>query len=90
MNQKVKIQSHLTLYSNISIQIILDIIELVKRIPGPSEEPFRPNLELLLDLENRCDDYVMQCMRDCWSENPEARPDFATIRTRLKQMKDGK
>lgn len=63
---------------------------MVKRIPGPGEEPFRPNLEWLLDSENGCDDYVMQCMRDCWSENPEARPDFGTIRSRLKQMKDGK
>lgn len=32
----------------------------------------------------------MHCMRDCWNENPESRPDFPTIRTRLKQMKDGK
>lgn len=89
MSQKVKIHSHHTPDSNVN-QIILDIVELVKRIPGNGEEPFRPNLELLLDSENGCDDYVMQCMRDCWSENPEARPDFATIRTRLKQMKDGK
>lgn len=54
------------------------------------EEPFRPNVELLLDAEYGCDDYVLQCMKDCWNENPEARPDFPTIRRRLKQMKDGK
>jgi len=27
---------------------------------------------------------------DCWDEFPENRPDFGTIRARLKKMKDGK
>lgn len=54
------------------------------------EEPFRPNLELLYDSENVCDEYILQCMKDCWTENPEMRPDFATIRSRLKKLKDGK
>lgn len=92
MSQKVKINYCSRLDSNTKcVYLISDIVELVKRIPGPSEEPFRPNLELLLRSENGCcDDYVLQCMKDCWSENPEIRPDFATIRTRLKQLKDGK
>lgn len=58
--------------------------------PIEGEEPFRPNLDLLLDSENGCEDYIMQCIRDCWAENPEIRPDFGTVRTRLKKMKDGK
>ncbi|VEN37483.1 unnamed protein product [Callosobruchus maculatus] len=66
-----------------------DIVELVKRIPV-DEPPFRPNIDALLDAEIGCDDYVLQCMKDCWAENPEARPDFATVRSRLKKMKDGK
>lgn len=90
MSQKVKIPYCISLDFNAKSFCLVDIVELVKRVPGSGEEPFRPNLEWLLDSENGCDDYVMQCMRDCWSENPEARPDFATIRTRLKQMKDGK
>ncbi|CAG9815672.1 unnamed protein product [Phaedon cochleariae] len=67
-----------------------DIVELVKRPPAPDEEPFRPDVELLLDSEIGCEDYVLQCMRDCWADRPEARPDFPVIRTRLKRMKDGK
>ncbi|EFA10586.2 receptor-type guanylate cyclase Gyc76C isoform X1 [Tribolium castaneum] len=67
-----------------------EIIELVKREPIDGEESFRPDIDLLLDCEIGCDDYVLQCMKDCWAENPEARPDFAAIRSRLKRMKDGK
>lgn len=36
------------------------------------------------------EDYIIQCVTDCWDEFPENRPDFATIRGRLKKMKDGK
>ncbi|XP_063921313.1 receptor-type guanylate cyclase Gyc76C-like isoform X1 [Zophobas morio] len=67
-----------------------EIIDRVKREPLDGEECFRPDIGLLLDCEIGCDDYVIQCMKDCWTENPECRPDFATIRSRLKRMKDGK
>lgn len=67
-----------------------DVVELVKSFPREGEEPFRPNLDLLYDSENVCEDYILQCMKDCWAENPECRPDFPAIRTRLKKMKDGK
>ncbi|XP_018562246.1 receptor-type guanylate cyclase Gyc76C isoform X2 [Anoplophora glabripennis] len=67
-----------------------DIIELVKKIPLDGEEPFRPDIDVLLDSELGCDEYVLQCMKDCWAENPDLRPDFASIRSRLKRMKDGK
>lgn len=67
-----------------------DIIEQVKYVPVEGEEPFRPDIDLLLNSEICCDDYVLQCMKDCWAEYPDARPDFAQIRSRLKRMKDGK
>lgn len=60
------------------------------RDPVAGEEPFRPDLEQLLDSENGCEEYIMQVMKDCWAEIPESRPDFVQIRSRLKQMKDGK
>ncbi|XP_072387454.1 receptor-type guanylate cyclase Gyc76C-like isoform X1 [Diabrotica undecimpunctata] len=65
-----------------------EIVDMVK-IPN-GEEPFRPDVQALYDSELGCDDYVIQCMKDCWAENLDDRPDFATIRTRLKRMKDGK
>lgn len=66
-----------------------DIVDLVKSPPADGES-FRPNLDALYDSENVIEDYILQCMKDCWSENPEWRPDFPQIRTRLKKMKDGK
>ncbi|KAJ8964719.1 hypothetical protein NQ314_004684, partial [Rhamnusium bicolor] len=62
-----------------------DIIELVKSVPLDGEEPFRPDIDVLLDSEIGCDDYVLQCMKDCWAENPDVRPDFPIIRSRLKK-----
>lgn len=68
-----------------------EIIERVKRPLLNGEEPFRPDLMLLVEQNTACcEDYVLNCIRDCWAENPENRPDFASIRTRLKKMKDGK
>lgn len=63
------------------------IIDLVRECP--EDKPFRPDLECLLDLDN-CPDYVISCIQDCWHENPECRPDFPTVRTRLKKMRGGK
>lgn len=69
-----------------------EIVNRVKRIPPPGQEPFRPDLELLQDVDVECPDYpdyIIGCMKDCWAENPEMRPDFATIRSRLKKMREG-
>lgn len=71
------------------LTLVAEIIELVKNNPSKGREPFRPDLELLKDSEDGCPDYVIGCIEDCWSELPELRPDFTTIRTRLKKMKDG-
>ncbi|KAL7044491.1 hypothetical protein ACKWTF_001922 [Chironomus riparius] len=65
------------------------IIDLVKDIPTDERQPFRPDMDCLLDSDN-CPDYVISCIQDCWNENPECRDDFPTIRTRLKKMRDGK
>uniref|UniRef100_A0A1L8DJE6 Guanylate cyclase n=2 Tax=Nyssomyia neivai TaxID=330878 RepID=A0A1L8DJE6_9DIPT len=66
-----------------------EIIEMVKRIPLDNEEPFRPDLECITEMDN-CPDYVLNCIEDCWNENPDLRPDFPAIRTRLKKMRGGK
>ncbi|KAF5298140.1 hypothetical protein FQA39_LY02564 [Lamprigera yunnana] len=67
-----------------------EIIEMIKGYPMSGDEPFRPNIELLYESEFANSDYIIQCMKDCWSENPDVRPDFSTIRRRLKKMKEGK
>lgn len=56
-----------------------EIIELVKQIPDGDEEPFRPDVEYILESGN-CADYIVNCLKECWHENPEVRPDFTTIR----------
>ncbi|XP_045445533.1 receptor-type guanylate cyclase Gyc76C-like [Melitaea cinxia] len=62
-----------------------DIVERVKRARREGEEPFRPDTRAL-----QADDYLLACMRDCWADDPAARPDFPTLRTRLKKLKSGK
>lgn len=65
-----------------------EIVDLVKN--PPSSGPYRPDVDMLRDGENECPEYILQCMQDCWLENPEQRPDFLSIRSRLKEMKEGK
>ncbi|PSN49479.1 Receptor-type guanylate cyclase Gyc76C [Blattella germanica] len=66
-----------------------DVVDLVRRQPEPGQEPFRPDLGMLNDLDVDCPDYILSCMQDCWAECPESRPDFQSVRSRLKKMKEG-
>ncbi|CAL1291491.1 unnamed protein product [Larinioides sclopetarius] len=47
--------------------------------------PFRPRISKLEDSF----DCVIDCMQECWTEEPEDRPDFKTIRTKLRPMRKG-
>lgn len=62
---------------------------MVKRVPAAGEAPFRPSLEQLRDCEAG-EDYVLSVIQDCWAEQPDMRPDFRSIRSRLKNMREGK
>lgn len=44
----------------------------------------RPNLSLLT-----CDAFIRTCIKDCWHDNPDHRPDFKNVRIRLKPMLQG-
>jgi guanylate cyclase, other len=66
-----------------------EIVRLVQEVPEEGKAPFRPDVECLLEMDN-VSDYVISCIQDSWSENPELRPDFSTIRNRLKKMRGGK
>jgi len=46
---------------------------------------FRPDIKLV-----NCPQYIVDTMRDCWSEQPECRPDLPTIKRRLERMRQGK
>lgn len=56
-----------------------EIIEMVKQEPDVNEEPYRPDIECISDSSN-CADYIIVCIKESWSENPDDRPDFPTIR----------
>ncbi|XP_037940750.1 receptor-type guanylate cyclase Gyc76C-like [Teleopsis dalmanni] len=66
-----------------------EIVDLVKKQPLKGVDPFRPELKYIIQNE-LCPDYVLSCIKDCWDEDPDVRPDFSTIRTRLKKMRGGK
>ena len=60
--------------------------EILKKVIDPKDGIFiRPQLE---KLEN-CMDFVKETIRLCWSENPDKRPDFKSIRNRLRPMRRG-
>lgn len=67
------------------MSIRTEIVERVKRARLDGEEAFRPDTRAL-----DVDEYVLGVMRDCWAEEPAARPDFPSVRSRLKKMKSGK
>ncbi|XP_021361670.1 guanylate cyclase 32E-like [Mizuhopecten yessoensis] len=58
--------------------------EIIRKLRGGGEHVIRPDVATL-----RCEDYIKQCITDCWTENPEARPDFKYVRYRLRPMQQG-
>lgn len=59
----------------------------MKRLTKPIDlsNPFRPSLQPL----ETSFDCVRECIRECWSENFDLRPDFKTIRTKLRPLRKG-
>lgn len=47
-------------------------------------KPFLPNLD-----EIQCQNYVKEALMQCWDERAHERPDFRTIRQRLKPLFKG-
>ncbi|XP_022917688.1 guanylate cyclase 32E [Onthophagus taurus] len=63
----------------------LSSAEILNRIIHCVSVPFRPPLEAL---ENSFD-FVRECLKECWKEDPEERPDFKSIRTKLRPLRKG-
>lgn len=57
----------------------LEIIRAVKK--ENQETPFRPPVDNL-----GASDYIVKCIKACWHEEPELRPDIRYVRVRLKEM----
>lgn len=62
------------------------IIKKVRDYPSSGCEPFRPDMNLIGSQDY---EFVLQTMKDCWNEVPDLRPDFRTIRTKLKKLRQG-
>ncbi|CAG2169153.1 unnamed protein product, partial [Oppiella nova] len=58
------------------------IVQMVKEYDR--DEPFRPDICLV-----QCQDFVIQTMQECWSEKADQRPDFRTVRSKLKKLRQG-
>lgn len=61
---------------------LLEIIEHVKQ--ENQQRPHRPPLDAL-----EVDDYIFRCVKACWHEDPDQRPDIRFVRLRLKEMQAG-
>lgn len=64
--------------------ITLDTPEIVTRVKEQRNPPFRPSLERLDTA-----DYIKKCIKACWHEESEQRPDIRYVRVRLKEMQVG-
>ena len=40
-------------------------------------------------MDTELPEYILSLMQECWAEDPEVRPDFTTIRNRIKPMRQG-
>lgn len=59
-----------------------EIIQSVKLEQTENSSPLRPSLHFI-----QCQDFVLQTMRECWSDKPELRPDFKMVRQKLKRLR---
>ncbi|XP_049867023.1 guanylate cyclase 32E isoform X1 [Pectinophora gossypiella] len=58
---------------------------LLRKIAKPEPTPYRPPLDPLADRF----DCVRECCCECWLEEPTARPDFKSVRTKLRPLRKG-
>lgn len=50
-----------------------------------TKEEFRPRLAEL----DKAPKFVTDVIKECWARDPEKRPDFKTVRSRLKELQRG-
>lgn len=64
-----------------SARQLTDVPSIVKRISAQETPPFRPCLA-----GHDCPPDLMELMEKCWSENPEDRPSFSSIRSTIRDI----
>ncbi|XP_015043803.2 speract receptor isoform X2 [Drosophila pseudoobscura] len=65
----------------------LTAMQCLQKVLQPQDQlnPYRPSLQPL----ETAFDCVSECLRECWSERAEDRPDFKTIRAKLRPLRKG-
>ncbi|XP_059481353.1 guanylate cyclase 32E-like isoform X2 [Neocloeon triangulifer] len=63
----------------------LSMHDIISRIVAQKSIPFRPPIDAL----EGSFDFVRELIRDCWVESPEQRPEFKSLRARLRPMRKG-
>lgn len=81
----LKIQVLITLQKPNYLYINTFILEIIARIRDPTHEVFRPRLAEL----DTTPKFVTEVIKECWAQDPEKRPDFKTIRSKLKELQRG-
>ncbi|XP_056019225.1 receptor-type guanylate cyclase Gyc76C-like isoform X2 [Ostrea edulis] len=59
--------------------------EIILRVRDDTKEEFRPRLAEL----DKAPKFVTDVIKECWARDPEKRPDFKTVRSRLKELQRG-
>ncbi|XP_033123771.1 guanylate cyclase 32E-like isoform X2 [Anneissia japonica] len=61
--------------------------EIIQKVEFPLDHtnPFRPNIMVI----GECPECILKTMQECWHEDPEKRPDFKTIKTKLRPLQKG-
>lgn len=60
--------------------------EIVNKVTNPTSlnSFFRPSIRHL-----NVPEYILSCLKSCWDEDPEIRPDIRLVRIKLKEMQAG-
>lgn len=59
--------------------------EIINKVKNPTSNSFyRPSIRHL-----NVPEYIISCLKSCWDEDPEIRPDIRLVRIKLKEMQAG-
>lgn len=80
----IEITLNVNVFNDFETYSLTEIIKFVKSPELLQHGVFRPALNHL-DIPN----YIRKCLRLCWEEDPEVRPDIRLVRVHLKELQAG-